>query len=179
MKFHCPTIYNLTSVPHWHGIILIGWKQLFQVKVLLYRLNGIAVQARHFGRQPLIELSLGITKSKRRSVEPLDVAALPIYNAGERQGPKPRRYVEVNYQEAIESARIKNLLWVLVRLRAQENQRVSGWTGYNILIRNEIEVRQDNIGYLPTGAHQMEPPSTTQTLGVNPFPSRCLNRTVP
>ena len=80
-----------------------------------HRVNGIALQARHFGPQPLIEQSPGITKSKRRSVEPLDVAALPIYNAGERQGPKPRRYVEVNYQEALENARRKNLLWVLVR----------------------------------------------------------------
>ena len=30
------------------------------------------------------------------------------------------------------------------------NQKVSGWTGYNILVCNEIEARQDNIGYLPT-----------------------------
>ena len=31
------------------------------------------------------------------------------------------------------------------------------------------------------GAHQMEPPSPTQALGVNPFPSRFINRnrTVP
>ena len=30
-----------------------------------------------------------------------------------------------------------------------------------------------------SGAHQMEPPSPTQALGVNPFPSRSINRTVP
>ena len=36
--------------------------------------------------------------------------------AGERQGPKPRTYVEVNCQEALENTRRKNLLWVLVRL---------------------------------------------------------------
>ena len=29
-----------------------------------HHVNGIAVQARHFGPQPLIEQSLGITKSK-------------------------------------------------------------------------------------------------------------------
>ena len=29
------------------------------------------------------------------------------------------------------------------------------------------------------GAHQMEPPSPIQALGVNPFPSRFLIRTVP
>ena len=31
----------------------------------------------------------------------------------------------------------------------------------------------------PPGAHRMEPPSPTQALGVNPFPSRFINRTVP
>ena len=30
-----------------------------------------------------------------------------------------------------------------------------------------------------TGAHQMEPPSPIQALGVNPFPSRFIIRTVP
>ena len=30
-----------------------------------------------------------------------------------------------------------------------------------------------------TGAHQMEPPSPIQALGVNPFPSRFVTRTVP
>ena len=84
------------------------------------------------------------------SVEQLDVVALPIYNAGERQGPKPRAYVEVNDQEVLENAQRKNLLWVLVGLHAQMNQKVSGWTGYNILVRNKIEARPDNIGYLPT-----------------------------
>ena len=48
--------------------------------------------------------SPGITKSKQRGVEPLDVAALPIYNTGERQGPKPRTYIEVTCQEMLENA---------------------------------------------------------------------------
>ena len=30
----------------------------------------------------------------------------------------------------------------------------------------------------PAGAHQMEPPSPMQALGVNPFPSRFIIRTV-
>ena len=104
-----------------HVSTSLAWDNIDRLEATLsgegtsHRVNGIAMQARHFGPQPLIELSPGITKSKRRSVEPLDVAALPIYNAGERQGPKPRRYVDVNYQEALENARRKNLLWVLVR----------------------------------------------------------------
>ena len=33
--------------------------------------------------------------------------------------------------------------------------------------------------FLISGAHQMEPASPIQALGVNPFPSRFINRTVP
>lgn len=47
-------------------------------------------------------------------------------------------------------ARIKNLLWTLVRLQAKENLKVSGWTGFNIFVRNKVEVSQDVIRYLPT-----------------------------
>ncbi|KAL9977613.1 hypothetical protein ACROYT_G015036 [Oculina patagonica] len=59
-------------------------------------------------------------------------------------------YVEVTCQEVLENARRKNLLWILVHLHGQMSQKVSGWTGYNILVCNEIDVRQDNIRYLPT-----------------------------
>ena len=30
------------------------------------------------------------------------------------------------------------------------NRTVSGWTGFNIIVRIEVEVSKDNIGYLPT-----------------------------
>lgn len=46
--------------------------------------------------------------------------------------------------------RKKNLLWILLRLHAATNQTVSGWTGFNISVRSEVEVSKDNIGYLPT-----------------------------
>ena len=36
-----------------------------------------------------------------------------------------------------------------------------------------------SLVFLAPGAHQMEPPSPTQALGVNPFPSRFINRMVP
>ena len=36
-----------------------------------------------------------------------------------------------------------------------------------------------SLVFLAPGAHQMEPPSPTQALGVNPFPSTFINRTVP
>ena len=37
-----------------------------------------------------------------------------------------------------------------MRLHAAEKQKVSGWTGFNIAVRNEVEVSKANIGYLPT-----------------------------
>lgn len=33
---------------------------------------------------------------------------------------------------------------------AAEKQNVCGWTGFNILVRDEMEVKKDNTGYLPT-----------------------------
>ena len=77
-----------------------------------HRVNGIAVQARHFGPQLPPEPSTHIVKTKKRSVEALDTENFPIYNAGHRFGPLSRRFVEVTCQEALENARKKNLLWV-------------------------------------------------------------------
>ena len=93
-----------------HVSTTLAWDNIDRLEQTLsgegtsHRVNGIAVQARHFGPHPLTEQPPGITKSKQRSVEQLDVVALPIYNAGERQGPKPRAYVEVNDQEVLENA---------------------------------------------------------------------------
>ena len=108
------------------------------------------MQATHFGPQLPPESSTHVVKTKKRSVEALDAENLPIYNAGERCGPCSRRFVEVSCQEALENARRKNLLWVLVQLHAGARQKVSGWIGFNISVRNEVEVRQDSVGYLPT-----------------------------
>lgn len=43
-----------------------------------------------------------------------------------------------------------NLLWFLARFHTSEKRKICGWTGFNILVRNDVEVRKDNIGYLPT-----------------------------
>ena len=116
-----------------------------------HRVNGIAIQARQFGPNlPPTQAIPGITKSKQRSLEVVSECELPIYNAGERFGPPPRSYVEVSSSEIQRNASKKNLLWILVRLHAAEKQKVCGWTGFNILVRDETDVNKDNIGYLPT-----------------------------
>ena len=37
-----------------------------------------------------------------------------------------------------------------MRLHAKEKQKASGWTGFNISVRNKVQVSQDVIGYLQT-----------------------------
>ena len=137
-----------------HVSTTLAWDNIDRLEEMLvgtsHRVNGIAVQARHFGPQLPPDPSTQIVKTKKRSVEPLDAENLPIYNAGERCGPRSRIFVEVTCQEALENARRKNLLWVLVRLHADAKQKVSGWTGFNISVRNKVEGRQDSVGYLPT-----------------------------
>ena len=35
-----------------------------------------------------------------------------------------------------------------MRIYSKEKQKASGWTGFNISVRNEVQVSQDVIGYL-------------------------------
>ena len=60
------------------------------------------------------------------------------------------KYPQQRYKEML-GRRI--ILWILVRLHAAEKQNVCGWTGFNILVRDEIEVRKDNIGYCQLSMH--------------------------
>ena len=118
---------------------------------MTHRVNSIAIQARHLGPDlPPAQVTPVITKSKQRSLEVISECHLLIYNAGERCGPPPRFYVEVSWTEIQRNAWKKNILCILVRLHAAEKQNVCGWTGFNILVRDKIEVKKDNIGYLPT-----------------------------
>ena len=91
-----------------------------------------------------------LSKSKKQSIDVVLDKELPIYNAGQRCGPPSRAYVEVTSSDIEANARKKNLLWILMRLHATENQTIPAWTGFNIKVQNEEEVSQDNIGYLPT-----------------------------
>ena len=116
-----------------------------------HRVNGIAVQARQFPA-PVI----GQSRTKKRSIDPSMVSVVPPYNAGYRCGPRARTFVEVTAEEIFAEARKKNLFWILLRLHAKEKQKASGWTGFNIPVRNKVQVSQDVIGYLPT----MDAPAT-------------------
>eukprot|EP00745_Piridium_sociabile_P027749 TRINITY_DN44663_c0_g1_i3.p1 TRINITY_DN44663_c0_g1~~TRINITY_DN44663_c0_g1_i3.p1 ORF type:complete len:1606 (-),score=395.32 TRINITY_DN44663_c0_g1_i3:590-5317(-) len=113
-----------------------------------HRVNGIAVQAKSAEPLPTKDLP-SVDKTKKRSIG-APVPLLATYNAGERVGPPQSKTAEAETAEATQSAREKNLVWIMARASVQEDQFVCGWTGFNILTRLSRKVSQDNIGYLPT-----------------------------
>ena len=64
-------------------------------------------------------------------------------------GPPQRPYITVNAAD-VEEANKKNLIWMVAHLQSSINQKISGWSGFNISIRGKKEVSQDVMGYLPT-----------------------------
>ena len=91
-----------------------------------------------------------MVKSKKRSIDTVDDANLPVYDAGNCRGPPSRRYVEVTSTKIMEDAWKKNLLWLLAHLHSSKEQTIPSWTGFNILVRNKHVVAKDSVGYLPT-----------------------------
>ena len=73
-----------------HVSTTLAWDNIDRLEETLsgegtsHRVNGIAVQVKHFGPQLPPESSTHIVKTKKRSVEALDTENLPIYNAGDR-----------------------------------------------------------------------------------------------
>ena len=89
-------------------------------------------------------------KSKKRSVSP-PPPALPMYNTGRRVGPAVTVTLDVDADKQVQDVRVKNMIWLLTRLsNPEEDQTISSWTGFNILIRNDTHVVQDTVSYLPT-----------------------------
>ena len=104
----------------------------------------------HFGPQLPPASVPAMVKSKKRSIDTVDDANLPVYNAGNRRGPPSQRYVEVTSTQIMDDAWKKNLLRLLARLHSSENQIIPSWTGFNILARNKLVVANDSVGYFPT-----------------------------
>ena len=114
------------------------------------RVNRIAVQPRIIGPMPQGEAKTIKKKSKKRSITP-PPAALPMYNTGRRVGPAVTVTLDVDADKQVQDARVKNVIWLLTRLsNPEEDQTISSWTGFNLLIRNDTHVMQDTVSYLPT-----------------------------
>jgi hypothetical protein len=92
-----------------------------------------------------------IEKQKQRSVtvEDRDING---YVAGARVGPQPLSATDdtLERRQASIKSRNANLIWIIARLSDLDNQTVPSWTGFNICVRNEEQITEDVVGYLPT-----------------------------
>ena len=58
--------------------------------------------------------------------------------------------IDIDTTAEIQEARFKNYIWLMLRMFDTNMQTVCSWTGFNMLIRDGINIFQDTIGYLPT-----------------------------
>ena len=64
-------------------------------------------------------------------------------------GPMPQRNMKRTQVQG--GCQVKKLRWLLTRMSyPEEDQAISSWTGFNILIRNDKLVVHDAVGYMPT-----------------------------
>ncbi|KAK3884774.1 hypothetical protein Pcinc_010960 [Petrolisthes cinctipes] len=115
-----------------------------------HRVNGIAVQPTVYGPHPPRKtLHKPVVKKRTLDADPI---ILPPYNAGERVGPPSRLHIALDNRKVVEQAQKKNLIWILARLHAASSQEnpVAGWTGFNITTRDNEDVSQNTVAYLPT-----------------------------
>jgi len=111
-----------------------------------HRVNGIIVQQKVYG--PKLESARPvIEKKKQRSIK-YEEQQLPIYNTGKREGPGSKTVAEEYHALPQKSIHRKDLIWILLRQMHPENQIIPGWTGINIIMRQDQTVHQHNIGYL-------------------------------
>ena len=114
-----------------------------------HRVNDIAVQPRIIGPLPQRNTK-SCEKTKKRSI-PSSPSSVANYNAGRRVGPSATAALDVNTDTQVQDARCKNFIWLVTRIsNPEEDQTISSWTGFNILVRNDKIVVQDTVGYLPT-----------------------------
>lgn len=114
-----------------------------------HRVNGIIVQPSvpHVGPK---KQRIEVPKNKRRSV-PIMKNDLPQYVSPGRMSPPAISAIQPEgAQSAAHIAQQKDVIWTLVRQLDSQQQAVSSWTGFNIKIRDNVDIRKDNIGYLPT-----------------------------
>ena len=113
-----------------------------------HRVNGIAVQPMvHTVQAPKPPTSM--PKQRKRSIDHVEYAP-PSYNAGQRVGPPLVKRLRIDCSEDVKIAEMKNLTWCVVRQINEVEQNMCSWTGFNIVTRNNITVKQDTVAYLTT-----------------------------
>ena len=140
----------------YHGIFsTLAWDNIDRLEETTsgegtsHRVNGIAVQPRIIGPSPQRNTK-SCEKTKKRSI-PSSPSSVATYNADRRVGPSATVALDVNTDKQVQEARCKNFIWFLTQIsNPEEDQTISSWTGFNILVRNDKIVVQDTVGYLPT-----------------------------
>ena len=89
-------------------------------------------------------------KQKQRTiVPPQDI--IQIYNAGTKRGPPVLSdEADFDFNNVSKIAKVKDLVWILVRHENRKSQCIPSWTGFNIMTRDQEIVSEDKLGYLPT-----------------------------
>ena len=122
--------------------------------------NGIVVQRQVSTASPYLPAQLSWPNRHRRSVDP-PLEAEVEYNAGRRQGPLPIDLPEeamVLPQDDPSQSAVTDFTWILSRLLETDSlklgqvgneQQISGWAGFNTLLRRDDEILPSVVGYLP------------------------------
>ena len=76
---------------------------------------------------------------------------LQEYIVGERKNLSAITTAKLPHEcvENFKEAQRRNLFWIICRQDNAENQSVSSWTGFNIIIRNNMAFEADTVAYLP------------------------------
>ncbi|XP_053399793.1 uncharacterized protein LOC123523028 [Mercenaria mercenaria] len=140
-----------------------------------HRVNGIIVQP----QVPTVTMGKTtrtvLNTTKRRSISHvLSTPVEPYIASTKRVGPQPTSYQmddnnNIELVDAVEAAHTKNLIWCMLRQKDPINQKVSSWTGFNIQVRDTVDIKQDKVGYLPT----INAPATDMST-VNEILQQCL-----
>jgi len=141
-----------------HVFTNLAWDNIDRLEETLtgkgtsHRVNGIAVQVKEYGPHlPRTELPR-VEKNKQRSIS-IEHDELDVYIAGTRSGPQPLSTKDElcpEMNQAAQAARKKNLTWWIARQNYPEHKKVPSWTGFNIRTRDQVQVSDDVVGYLPT-----------------------------
>ena len=97
--------------------------------------NGIVIQPIvHTVETPT---PAGTMPKQRKMSIPQTQFVLPSFNAGERVGPPAIRPMSLDYSDAVKTAQMKNFTWCMTWQINSTEQNVCGWTGFNIMTRND------------------------------------------
>ena len=125
-----------------------------------HRVNSILVMKRKYSEKTADD-EFNVERPQKRICRrslPTDIVTkyLPEYYGGKRVGPGVLRFVqnlEIGscYHVKADKQRKLYLAWIEIRkMKTHPLLLIPGWTGFNIIIRQDIVIMESTIGYLDT-----------------------------